>query len=160
MSFSCFLKLAAAALAAALVGWGALHLVGSTAQQPACLFAAGLFFGTLFGGLLVALYPKPEAAKDGSDAHSESASGEASGNIYVGNLPFNAGEDDIKNIFSPYGTVIEIRMVKDRRSKRFKGYAFVEMDAAGAAAAIAHLDSTDYAGRTLRVNEAKKRGDN
>jgi RNA recognition motif-containing protein len=77
--------------------------------------------------------------------------------IYVGNLPFNAGESDIRNLFAPYGEVIEVRLVKDRRSRRPKGYAFVEMSVSDARSAIKHLNDTDYAGRTLRVNEGKKK---
>lgn len=146
-------KLVAAAAAVALIGGGLVKLLGAPEGQDGLMFGLGLLLGTLFGGLLL-------LDGKGRDATSSDAGEDAgSGNIYVGNLPFNAGEDDIRNIFSPFGTVIEIRMVKDRRSKRFKGYAFVEMDVAGAALAIEHLDNTDYAGRTLRVNEAKKRAD-
>ena len=50
-------------------------------------------------------------------------------------------------------------MVKDRRSRRPKGYGFVEMNTADARSAIKHLNGTDYAGRTLRVNEGKKKGE-
>jgi len=149
MSLSCFIKLFAAALAASLLGFFAVFAIGSGAVPAASLFATGIIIGTIFGGLLVALYP-------GSDTASSDSSS-ATSNIYVGNLPFNAGHDDIKNIFSPYGEVVDIRMVKDRRSKRFKGYAFVEMASAGAVAAVKQLNDTDYAGRTLRVNEAKKK---
>ena len=150
MSVSCFIKLVAAALAASLLGFFAIGMIDTGAIPAASLFASGITLGTIFGGLLVALYPGSESADVGEEA-------DGSGNLYVGNLPFNAGKDDIGNIFKPYGEVKDIRMVKDRRSKRFKGYAFVEMDANGAAAAIKHLDGTDYAGRTLRVNEAKRK---
>jgi len=148
MSLSCFIKLFAAAVVASLLGFFAVFAIGPGAIPDASLFATGIIIGTIFGGMLVALYPSTETTSNNSSSTS---------NIYVGNLPFNAGQDDIKNIFSPYGEVIDIRMVKDRRSKRFKGYAFVEMVSAGAEAAIKQLNDTDYAGRTLRVNEAKKK---
>ena len=153
MSISCFIKLLAAAVAAALVAYGAATVM---AISGAMLLATGILLGTLFGGLLVALYPN----KDQNNAHLSSASdhdASDSSNIYIGNLPFNIGKEEIQNLLSPYGEVIEIRMVTDRRSKRFKGYAFVEMHAAAAVNAIAQLNDSDYAGRTLRVNEAKKR---
>jgi len=150
MSVSCFMKLLAIAFVVSLVGYVAGNSVGFAGVPAGSILATGLFIGCVFGGLLVALVPKGEA----SVAVEENAE---TSNIYVGNLPFNAGEDDVRNIFSPYGEVVAIRLVKDRRSKRFKGYGFIEMSVEGAKSAIEHLDGTDYAGRTLRINEAKKK---
>jgi len=154
MSLSCFVKLFAAAIAASLVGYFVLSAINPQGVPAASLFATGIALGTIFGGLLVALVPKPSTSVSATTSTSDESS-----NIYVGNLPFNAGSDDVKNLFSPFGQVIDVRLVKDRRSKRFKGYGFVEMNAAGAKAAIQQLDGNDYAGRTLRVNEAKKKGE-
>jgi len=150
MSVSCFIKLFAAAIAASLVGYYILSAINPAGVPVASLFATGITLGTIFGGLLVALAPKSSA--DGQAERGTS-------NLYVGNLPFNAGSDDVKNLFAPFGEVIDVRLVKDRRSKRFKGYGFVEMDTVGAIEAIKQLDGNDYAGRTLRVNEAKKKGE-
>jgi len=147
------MKLLAAAVLLALAGYAAGTALDLSAMPVASVLAVGLLLGCIIGGALVALAPKPSVR-----AASTADSGE-NGNIYVGNLPFNAGEDDVRNIFSPYGEVIDIRLVQDRRSKRFKGYGFVEMSAAGAKTAIENLDGTDYAGRTLRINEAKKKGE-
>lgn len=149
MSVSCFIKLFAVAMVASLAGYYVVAAVDPAGIPAASLFATGITLGTIFGGLLVALAPKPGVAEAAA----------TSSNIYVGNLPFNAGNDDVKNLFSPYGEIIDIRLVKDRRSKRFKGYGFVEMNVEGAKSAIQHLDGTDYAGRTLRVNEAKKKNE-
>ncbi|ATX82983.1 RNA recognition motif (aka RRM, RBD, or RNP domain) [Mariprofundus ferrinatatus] len=149
MSVSCFAKLFAAAIAVSVVGSYAIQLVGLDSIHPSSLFASGLTLGTIFGGLLVALYPSEKG--EGSKRDSGTS------NIYVGNLPFNVGKEEIGNIFAPFGKVEDIRLVKDRRSRRFKGYAFVEMESGAAKAAIDHLNDTDYAGRTLRVNEAQKR---
>jgi len=154
MSISCFIKLIGAALAASVVGYFVVNAMSPVSIPVASVFATGITLGTIFGGLLVALVPKPADVEPQAGSTDSSTS-----NIYVGNLPFNAGMDDIKNLFAPYGEVVDIRMVKDRRSKRFKGYGFVEMDTAGAASAIKNLDGTDYAGRTLRINEAKKKGE-
>lgn len=151
MSFSCFVKLFAAAVVASIAGAFVTSAMDLSSVPGSSLFATGITIGTLFGGLLVALYPAGSSTSEVKEDTSNSSS------MYVGNLPFNAGKDDISNLFSPYGPVIDIRMVKDRRSKRFKGYAFVEMATPHALSAIKHLDSTDYAGRTLRVNEAKKK---
>lgn len=150
MSFSCFFKLLIAAAAFSLGGYYAASLIDLAAIPTLSLFATGLMLGTLFGGLLVALYPYGE----GSDGKKG-----GTGNIYIGNLPFNVGKEEIKNLFAPFGKVVDIRLVMDRRSRRFKGYAFVEMEASAAKAAISSLNDTDYAGRTLRVNEAKRKGE-
>jgi hypothetical protein len=156
MSLSCFVKLFAAAIVASLVGFFATSAIGTGGLPAASLFATGITIGTIFGGLLVALYPASECA---SKASSGASSTSGASSIYVGNLPFNAGESDVKNLFAPYGEVVEVRLVKDRRSHRPKGYGFVEMSATDAKSAIKHLNGTDYAGRTLRVNEGKKKGE-
>jgi RNA recognition motif-containing protein len=79
--------------------------------------------------------------------------------LYVGNLPFSATEDDVRQLFERHGTVSSVSLINDRETGRPRGFGFVEMDDAGATAAIAALDGKDYGGRSLRVNEAHdKRG--
>ncbi len=77
--------------------------------------------------------------------------------IYVGNLPFSAKEDEIRDLFAGYGEVQAVKFVMDRETGRFRGFGFVEMEDAGAAKAIEALDGKDFGGRTLRDNEAKER---
>jgi cold-inducible RNA-binding protein len=79
--------------------------------------------------------------------------------IYVGNLPFSANEDSIREMFEPYGEVVSIAMINDRETGRFRGFCFVEMADADADAAIQALNDKDVGGRTLRVNEAQPRED-
>lgn len=76
--------------------------------------------------------------------------------IYVGNLPFSASEDQVRELFAAFGAVSVVKFVNDRETGRFRGFAFVEMDE-GAEAAIRELDGKEYGGRALRVNEAKER---
>lgn len=78
-------------------------------------------------------------------------------NIYVGNLPWSATEDEVRNAFAAYGEVISVRLVEDRETGRPRGFGFVEMEDAGADKAIEALDGTDFSGRTLKVNEARPR---
>ncbi len=151
MSFSCFIQLLIVAAVISLLGYYAQPFLNMDAAHAPSVFATGLMLGIIIGGLGVALRSASGSGSKSSD------SGTAS--IYVGNLPFNAGEDDVKNLFAPFGTVIEVRMVKDRRSRRPKGYGFVEMSNADATAAIKQLDGVEYAGRTLRINQAKKKGE-
>lgn len=76
--------------------------------------------------------------------------------MYVGNLPFSATEDDIRTLFSDYGTVTEVYLPMDRESGRPRGFAFVTMDSQTAMnEAIKGLNDKDYGGRNLAINEAR-----
>ena len=77
--------------------------------------------------------------------------------IYVGNLSFSTTQDGLESLFSNYGTVSEVAVVTDRDTGRPRGFAFVTMDDAGAAKAIAELNGNEFEGRNLNVNEAKPR---
>jgi len=78
--------------------------------------------------------------------------------IYVGNLPYGIGDDDIRKIFDPFGEVGEVNIIIDRMSGRSKGFGFVEManDDEGQKA-IDDLNGTDLGGRQLNVNKARPR---
>lgn len=80
-----------------------------------------------------------------------------SSKLYVGNLPFTAQEDEIRNLFATYGEVISVALISDRETGRPRGFGFVEMDQNGARSAIEALDGKDFQGRNLRVNEAQER---
>ncbi len=75
--------------------------------------------------------------------------------IYVGNLPWSATEEQVRNLFSQYGTVNSVNLVSDRETGRARGFGFVEMESADAAGAIQALDGSSMDGRTLKVNEAQ-----
>lgn len=78
--------------------------------------------------------------------------------IYVGNLSFQATEEDLREVFSDYGEVTRISLPTDRETGRKRGFAFVEMkDDASEDAAIAELDGAEWLGRELKVNKAKPR---
>ncbi|MCY3902536.1 MAG: RNA-binding protein [Caldilineaceae bacterium] len=79
--------------------------------------------------------------------------------IYVGNLPYSATEDEVRDLFSQHGEIISVAMITDRETGRFRGFCFVEMEDAEADAAIAALNEQDMGGRPLRVNEARPRED-
>jgi RNA recognition motif-containing protein len=78
--------------------------------------------------------------------------------LYVGNLPFSASADDVRTAFEAFGTVEEVTLIEDRDTGRPRGFGFVVMDEDGAKAAIEGLDSKDFQGRDLKVNEARERG--
>ena len=79
--------------------------------------------------------------------------------LYVGNLPFTSSEEEVRELFSGHGTVESLAWITDRDTGRFRGFCFIEMEDAAAAAAIEKLDGSDLNGRPLRVNEAKPRED-
>jgi len=77
--------------------------------------------------------------------------------MYVGNLSFEATEEQVRDLFTPYGTVESISMITDHMSGQFRGFCFIEMETSAANAAIEALDSKEIDGRTLKVNEARPR---
>ncbi len=77
--------------------------------------------------------------------------------LYVGNLPFTATEDSVRELFSQFGTVEKISLISDRDTGRPRGFGFVEMSSTDAARAMQALDGKDFEGRTLSVNEARER---
>lgn len=76
--------------------------------------------------------------------------------IYVGNLPFDSTEDQIRDLFAEHGTVTSVALITDRHTGAPRGFGFVEMNE-GADTAIAALNNRELGGRTLKVNEAKPR---
>ena len=77
-------------------------------------------------------------------------------NLYVGNMSFSTTEDQLREVFSQYGTVSKVQLIMDRETGRPRGFAFVEMSDGGDQA-IAALNGTQLDGRALTVNEAKPR---
>ena len=81
-------------------------------------------------------------------------------NIYVGNLSFNATEEDIRQAFAEHGDVASVSIVTDRETGRSRGFAFVEMpDGEQAKAAIEKVNLTEIDGRSITVNEARPKRD-
>ena len=76
-------------------------------------------------------------------------------NIFVGNLPFSAEEDALREMFEQHGAVHSVRIITDRDTGRSRGFGFVEMPGDAASTAIEALNGTDFQGRPLRVNEAR-----
>jgi RNA recognition motif-containing protein len=74
--------------------------------------------------------------------------------LYVGNLPWSATEEDIRELFSSIGEVQSANLILDRETRRSRGFAFVEMSQGDAEKAISQLNGKDFQGRDLRINEA------
>ncbi|MEM7469453.1 MAG: RNA-binding protein [Pseudomonadota bacterium] len=81
-------------------------------------------------------------------------------NIYVGNLPYSVRNDELREAFEEFGTVDSAEVIFDRRTKRSRGYGFVEMsDEDEARDAIQALNGTNFQGRELRVDESKPKSE-
>jgi len=79
-------------------------------------------------------------------------------NIYVGNLSYEATEDDLRNAFGEHGNVSSVNIIMDRETGRSRGFGFVEMpDDSEGKAAIEALNLQQIAGRAVTVNEARPR---
>ncbi|MDH5784084.1 MAG: RNA-binding protein [Chromatiales bacterium] len=145
--FSRVLKALVVAIVLAVAGYflyPTLGLIESSAQHLALTLAVG----ALLGGILSAI--------EFSGATAKTDSGEKK-TIFVGNLAFKASPDELTRLFAKYGNVQSVRIMKDRATRRPRGFAFVEMDAHGAARAIKKLDGMEFLGRNLRVNEGADR---
>ncbi len=78
--------------------------------------------------------------------------------IYVGNLPWSVGDDELRDMFSSYGDVADSVVIRDRETGRSRGFGFVDLsDDAGATKAIEAMHGTEIEGRDLVVNQAKER---
>ncbi len=77
-------------------------------------------------------------------------------NIYVGNLNYGLQEDELRQIFSEFGEVDSVKIIKDRATGRAKGFGFVEMtEDNDANNAIEELNGAEVMGRSIRVSKAR-----
>ncbi|WP_339720900.1 RNA-binding protein [uncultured Paraglaciecola sp.] len=110
--------------------------------------------GILVGGLVVPALLKmfPSSNATGEQGNSSEVS-----TLYVGNLPYRADEEAVQEHFEQQGNVVSVRLMKDRRTGKRKGYGFVEMNAKGADKAIKNLNDSTFQERTLKVRLAKEK---
>jgi hypothetical protein len=91
---------------------------------------------------------------------TNSSDQEADANIttlYVGNLPYRANEAAVRELFSEYGQVQSVRLMKDKHTGKRRGFGFVEISSPDADKAISELNDSEFQQRTLKVREAKER---
>ena len=81
-------------------------------------------------------------------------------NIYVGNLASDVSEEDLKNLFSEYGNITSVKVIKDMYSGTSKGFGFIELsNQTEAQKAINELNSKELKGKSIVVNEARPKND-
>lgn len=153
----------------------ALHIVIAALLAAAATIITGFILGawenavltavalsTFLGGLLTpyishALSSKGSRPTSQTKTPTTSTATQVSDELrtlYVGNLPFKTDEESVSALFSQYGPVNAVRLVKDRRTGRKKGYGFVEMDANAIDAALTELNDSEFEGRTIKVRAA------
>lgn len=80
--------------------------------------------------------------------------------LFVGNLPYDVKEDELRDMFAAHGQVASVAIISDRDTGRSKGFGFVEMpNQAEAEKAISNLNDKDVGGRSMKVNEARPKED-
>jgi RNA recognition motif-containing protein len=79
-------------------------------------------------------------------------------NIYIGNISYTMTAEEIKEVFTPFGNVLNVRIIIDKLSGKSKGYAFVEMESEEEGQnAIKALNETEVKGRNVKVNMAHRK---
>ncbi|MFT4564071.1 MAG: cold-inducible RNA-binding protein [Gammaproteobacteria bacterium] len=77
--------------------------------------------------------------------------------LYVGNFPYSVDEDQLRDMFSPYGEIEELALIMDRETGRSKGFAFITFATQQAAESALEKNGIDLSGRALRVNMAQEK---
>ncbi len=132
----------------AILGAVAIHFVA-----PSLNAAVAFFTGTIIASVVFSLKGQPSTSSDNA-ASVEQYTGPTM-TLYVGNLPYRVHEGEVKELFGKYGPVNSVRLVRDRKTGRRKGFGFIEMSEAGAQKAMTKLNEFDFQERTLKVREAK-----
>lgn len=88
-----------------------------------------------------------------------SKASEETATLYVGNLPYKANEDAVKDYFKDFINVQSVRLMKDRRTGKRKGYGFIEVVTEDVDSAILELNDKVFLDRTLKVRAAREKGD-
>ena len=108
--------------------------------------------GALITGVILSLL------KTGTSAEEKSSAEELT-TLYIGNLNYKVNENAIKTHFEKYGYVDSVRLMKDRKTGRRKGFGFVEVDVNSADKMITKLNDSTFEERTLRVRLAKEKSE-
>jgi RNA recognition motif-containing protein len=110
-----------------------------------------------FESLWRRIFPPPREIRS-FGAGDDAAAPAAGCRLYVGNLSYNAKEEQLRDLFSRYGMARSVDLIRDRFTRRLKGYAFVEMATGDEARRALQLNGTEFLGRKIVVSEAKSKG--
>ncbi len=139
-------------LITAVVGFSLLTF--ASFSLPANLAFA---LGAIITGLFISIRHQPRNTVTPSNDSSSIDEVEAgSRTLYVGNLPYRANEADVKELFEAHGEVFAVRLMKDKRTGKRRGFGFVVMKGQDADNAVNALNESDYHSRKLKVREANE----
>jgi len=125
--------------------------VFSTISATPAIIAAFVFVSAFVAPLGNTSSNKAQASNSTNDSNKDVKT------LYVGNLPYRANETAVRELFSNYGNVESVRLMKDKHTGKRRGFGFVEMSANDLEKAIAALNDAEFQQRTLKVREAKER---
>ena len=137
-----FLIVAIVAIVGAIIIY---QFIPPTPVNMAAIFVLGM----ILSALIVKL-----SSSEGVSSSNEKYTGPTL-TLYVGNLPYRIHEGEVRELFGKYGIVNSVRLVRDRKTGRRKGFGFVEMSDKGANKAMEHLNDFIFQERTIKVREAK-----
>ncbi|RLV58284.1 RNA-binding protein [Parashewanella curva] len=132
------------ALIVTVIGAVVIHQFGSALPAYAAFILGAVIVATVLSIM-------PNSASPSSDAKYVGPTK----TLYVGNLPYRVHENEVKELFAKYGPVNSVRLVRDRKTGRRKGFGFVEMSDTGADKALGKLNDYSFQERTLKVREAR-----
>jgi RNA recognition motif-containing protein len=133
-----------------LIAFFIAQIMSSTLQSQ---FALVVAIFTLLGGLITVSFSNAD-----SDAPESTVTDTIkTKTIYVGNLPYRANETVVRTLFEEHGTVVNVRLLKDKNTGKRRGFGFVEMAESDSDKAIAALNDKEFQQRTLKVREAKQK---
>lgn len=141
------LKMLIASIITSVIGFVVIQY-GELAVSPQMSFV----IGALITGFLVFILDNVN-----EDSDDETTSDESKTTLYVGNLPYRANEIAVKEHFAQYGSIESVRLMRDRKTGKRKGFGFVEVAASDADSIISELNDTEFQERTLKVRLAKER---
>ena len=130
------------------------YIVTLAIPASSILVAGLVFVGAFIAPLVISKSSTRSPSSTGSDT---SVSDEDVRTLYVGNLPYRANETAVRELFSEHGSVLSVRLMKDKHTGKRRGFGFVEMAANDLDKAITALNDTEFQQRTLKVREAKER---
>ncbi len=146
-SFATLVKSIVLAVLLAVIGYFLFPSLGLGETEITKLFTLTLAAGVFLGGMLSAISFGGGATVDSGEKKT----------VFVGNLAFKASPETLNELFAKYGVVHSVRIMKDRATRRPRGFAFIEMESNAATKAIKALDGKEFMGRELRVNEGAER---
>lgn len=137
----------------AVIGYVVFSSLDMETNVPLAIAASLLISG------IVSPYIASLFSSSTSGVEQEQTAGGETATLYVGNLPYKANEDAVKEYFSSFVHVQSVRLMKDRRTGKRKGYGFIEVVTTDVDKAITELNDKIFLERTLKVRPAKEKGD-